>query len=196
MGRHDATVGSESRSQLTGKWRWTSHYSVFKKHFDHLRKGSGEVLRNRRCCELMYYLAFSPLTNPINHPSRGMKSPLRRNKNPFTLHNKPESLYCLTQRGEISHSHCPYAGQISADYVCSSLYKRGNERRALTMGSTPTKENMESRFTLLLFSLHNERRADGDFYLTFLSGIPERRLICQQIQTLFSRGQEKRRRKG
>lgn len=36
----------------------------------------------------------------------------------------------------------------------------------------------------------------GDFYLTFLSGIPERHWIFQEIQTLFSGDQEKRRRKG
>lgn len=141
-------------------------------------------------CELMYHLAFSPLTNPIKHPSRGMKFPLRRNKSSFTLHGNPESLCCLTHRG-------PYAGQISADYVCSSLYKRGNERRALTMGSAPTKENMESRFTLLLFSLHNERTADGWFLSDlFVWDTRETSIFFQEIQTLVSGDQEKRRRKG
>lgn len=144
----------------------------------------------------MYYLAFSPLTNPIKHPSRGMKSPLRRNKSPFTLHDKPESLYCLTQRGEISHSHCLYTGQIGADYVCSSLYKRGNERRALTMGSTPTKENMESRFTLLLFSLHNERTADGWFLSDlFVWDTRETSNLSANTDSLLQRpGEEKKKR--
>lgn len=88
------------------------------------------------------------------------------NRIPFTLGDNEESLCCLSsdiERKLLSSSICPSAGYSSAGDVCSSLCTRVNGRRAQTMGSTPAKENMESRFTFLLSYLHNERRADRRF---------------------------------
>ena len=56
-----------------------------------------------------------------------------------------------------------------------------------------TKENMESRFALLLSSLHNRRRADRRFLSDLFSGLPQRRLFFQGTQTfsaLKARGKE------